>query len=115
VNRDLVYRAGPGLSAQAPDLCEAPHVSEYVTCAVSERRIAGADQQVADLAARAATAVDVYASEISAMAEENRIDVFLVARPPELKDKLARHFAQVHARRGALLRLVRRLRPGRHP
>jgi hypothetical protein len=35
------------------------------------------------------TAVEVYAAEITAMAEENRIDVFLVARPPELKDTLA--------------------------
>ena len=34
-------------------------------------------------AARAlATAVEVYAAEITAMAEENRVDVFLVARPP---------------------------------
>ena len=30
-----------------------------------------------------ATAVEVYAAEITAMAEENRIDVFLVARPPD--------------------------------
>ena len=36
-----------------------------------------------------ATAVEVYAAEITAMAEENRIDVFLVARPPELKDTMA--------------------------
>jgi hypothetical protein len=41
-------------------------------------------------AARAlATAVEVYAAEITAMAEENRVDVFLVARPPELKDTMA--------------------------
>ena len=34
-------------------------------------------------AARAlATAIEVYAAEITAMAEENRVDVFLVARPP---------------------------------
>ncbi|MGH3249268.1 MAG: hypothetical protein ACRDOI_24105, partial [Trebonia sp.] len=31
----------------------------------------------------------MYAAEITAMAEENRIDVFLVARPPELKDTMA--------------------------
>ena len=41
-------------------------------------------------AARAlATAVEVYAAEITAMAAENRVDVFLVARPPELKDTMA--------------------------
>jgi hypothetical protein len=35
------------------------------------------------------TAVEAYAAEITAMAEENRVDVFLVARPPELKDTVA--------------------------
>jgi hypothetical protein len=59
--------------------------SDRNTRAISDRDLR-AITSAASPAQALATAVDVYAEEIIAMAEENRVDVFLVARPAQLAD-----------------------------
>lgn len=62
--------------------------SDRNTRALSDRDLR-AITTAASPAQALATAVDVYAEEIIAMAEENRVDVFLVARPAQLADTMA--------------------------
>ncbi|MFC0533312.1 hypothetical protein [Phytohabitans kaempferiae] len=44
-------------------------------------------------------AVDLYADEIAALAEENRVDLILVARPDQLRDTRARRSGRAGSRR----------------
>jgi hypothetical protein len=44
-------------------------------------------------------AVDLYADEIAALAEENRVDLILVARPDQLRDTRARRPVRAGSRR----------------
>ena len=53
------------------------------------------------------TAVDLYAEEITALADENRVDVLIIARPEQLADTTRRAGAAEAAVGAAATRRVR--------